>query len=882
MKQLGQIVDAKDITNKEYVDSRIEESINNISAEITAQDISTALGYTPANQNDIDILMHPYLLDGTEKTLTVGVDIQVGQVINFQYLKAYGYKITKHDSTLQNLGTYQKAGIAAPTVTYGEDSITIEDIDGYTFEGVYANTWTILTEQVEQNAENIETLSEEIANKQSKGNYALKSELTAETTARQQAIADLEIKMNQLKIKFVKSEAEMTDPEMLYGYDGYIWQYGVHTEEIVTPGETVTIPAKAAVLVGKRYSLSGGAFKDNSGTSAVVVPLPTEITGDVTITLENMSRNTSYGYIYGSATNDKFTTTIATLVETNYTEFVLRNDFENDTYSKVSESSFVTFSVNSTGVSGQYDNSKIFVNGVEVPFEITTDPTIAKQEITTTTEGSTETVETEGFYNSGCAFAPADYEKRIIELESKVGKVDENAVIHNTVGTVFPPLQKPAETNIAGYDIDVLNATADDIYAYIDENVSAKETVTKEILGKDASNTYDVARYTYAIREYIAWVRQNYPKMYAWKNGSTIIYSVSVSPRKNDTLYTTPYVGTAKGTVTAVNATNRSRTVGGVEYVRYESGDIEPTVIYTDIDDERNSNTVITQGGITYNRYPLGDLGANRNKLIPICIIANEHGIYPVALNESHEMYQKYETKMCALVAARMIRDFSTNKQSQNPLYKYIRENCMLIVIPVVNPYGYNLNITNPDTDRNGYQNYNNCNINRNYDCPGWDVMNPNGNLREFGAYVGSENETQYVMNTMVESGAVVAMSLHGLGGWAGYCAHQGQSPDGSDYNREKLAKVDSFLKSNYGYSLRYYDLNNDGTPAVAVNTPDITCKSPSYITQCGAYGGIVEFQPDDVNTSGFMQEMKSNVIENAYAQTLNLMAMWLSDYLEQ
>lgn len=155
--------------------------------------------------------------------------------------------------------------------------------------------------------------------------------------------------------------------------------------------------------------------------------------------------------------------------------------------------------------------------------------------------------------------------------------------------------------------------------------------------------------------------------------------------------------------------------------------------------------------------------------------------------------------------------------------------------------------------------------------------MNEAGNDgTTMGSYAGSENETQYIMNTMVESGAAVAMSLHGLGSWEGYCAHQGQQPDGTDYNQTKLAKVVNFLKNNYGYTLRYYDSQP------CQNLPATTSKSPSYITQSGAYGGIVEFSPDDVKTSGWKQEMKSNVIENAYAQMLNLMAMWLSDYLEQ
>lgn len=600
------------------------------------------------------------------------------------------------------------------------------------------------------------------------------------------------------------------------------------------------------------------------------------------------------------------------------------------------------------------------------------------------------------------------------------GNVDIADWVHNAIGATFPPAQLPADDAISGSDIDIMDATADDVYAYIDTvSNNYPDYAVKETLGKDASGRYDMVRYMLANRQYFAWCKQNYPKMYAWKDnsggqvvpaftnvkdqctyqygkrysksgggfktlascsclivpvpsGSTsvvvrlkgvtqhtsytavyggtsvsafsdectpqeanatsylwtkdsdgvykltcpksstttyilfhlaassatdfanaiitvnepieyttvgggTIYSTSVSPRIGDTLYSTPYIGTAKGTVSAVSATNRSRTVGGTEYIRYADGDIEPTVVYTNKGDVKNSGATITQNGATYNRYPLGDLGTDRAKLAPIFIYANEHGVELAGLDETSARYQKYETKMPALVVARLIRDLSAGANAGNAFYKYLREQCMVIVIPVANPFGFNMNVTGVvNSNSNGYYNANLCNINRNYDTPGWQVMLDNGEWAvSMGEYPGSENETQYIMNTMVESGAAVAMSLHGLGSWEGYCAHQGQDPDGTDYNQTKLAKVVAFLKDNYGYTLRYYDASP------CQNMPDVTSKSPSYITQSGAYGGIVEFSPDDVNTSGWKQEMKSNVIENAYAQMLNLMAMWLSDYLE-
>ncbi len=160
------------------------------------------------------------------------------------------------------------------------------------------------------------------------------------------------------------------------------------------------------------------------------------------------------------------------------------------------------------------------------------------------------------------------------------------------VGTTYPPVQKPAAAALEGYDIDIMQATADDVYAYIDDGVAQTDTVTKELLGTDAGEQYEIMRYTYARRAYLAWVHENHPKMYAWKHGDTVRYTRSVSPRIGDAAYDAPDISQSSDvqTITAVSATNRSRTVGGAEYVRYADGDVVPTVIYTDADDERSGD----------------------------------------------------------------------------------------------------------------------------------------------------------------------------------------------------------------------------------------------------------------------------------------------------
>ena len=678
-------------------------------------------------------------------------------------------------------------------------------------------------------------------------------------------------KRGQLKPEYVNSVEECTDQTKMYVLpDGFIYAF-IRTEVEVDGGTKpafTNLKEQCYIKYGYKFSKSGGGFVQNVGITVVIVPVPIGSTSAV-VRFKGVTRNSGLTALYGATSIDAYNS----LTITQFGQVSGQPDADGIwtfTATKTADIAYLLFHMNG-------DTEDALAEMIVT----------VNEEIKYTT--GTETIVTEAFANTGLPFIPADYEDRIIslenkaeaipentrriaELENKVGTVDENAVVHNAVGATYPASQKAAQSEFEGYDIDIYNSMADEVFSYIDTIISGKDTVSKEILGKDASGKYDIARYTYAKREHIAWQRANYPKMYAWKNGTTVIYSVSVSPRKDDTLYSTSYIGTAYGTVTAVNATNRSRTVGGLEFVRYESGDVKPTVFYTDKDDERNSNTSIVHEGITYNRYPLGDLGANRRKLIPVFIYANEHGTnFKGAINTD----TMSESKLCGLVATRILCDLATDKQISNPLYKFIRDNCLLVVIPVANPFGFNYNLTaDTNTGNSGYNNANNININRNYDTPGWDAAG-------WGATAGSENETQYIMNTIAESGAVVAMSLHSMGGNKsanrGTCAYQGQQPDGNGYNEEKLAKVISFLKNNYGYNLGNYD------SGVAENMPDVTSKSPSYITQCGAYGGIIEFCPADSDKSleGFVHEMKQKVIENAYAQTINLTAMWLSDYLE-
>ena len=268
------------------------------------------------------------------------------------------------------------------------------------------------------------------------------------------------------------------------------------------------------------------------------------------------------------------------------------------------------------------------------------------------------------------------------------------------------------------------------------------------------------------------------------KNGSTVIYSLSVSPRVEDTMYSSNYIGTVYGTVTSVNCSAQgspimeasTRTVSGLIFTRYSSSDVAPLLWYTSTLPEIvggvtvnpdqvganlytadgspvaritavNGNTITTnnQWRPTFIRYPMGDINSERKKPLTVTIWANEH----------------QDTPEPAIMVARFIKDLCEN--TNNDLLRYIKNNLMLVIIPVANPHGYNWQETGSQYG-DGYYNVNNVNINRNYDTPGWANGPYDTGDGALGIYGGSELETQYIMNTVQLSKAVIAMSLHTVG----------------------------------------------------------------------------------------------------------------------
>ena len=451
--------------------------------------------------------------------------------------------------------------------------------------------------------------------------------------------------------------------------------------------------------------------------------------------------------------------------------------------------------------------------------------------------------------STGRAFVPADYEDRIIALENDVADLkngEQNAqpaVVLDVTEVYAPSPQLPADGSETA-DFDAENIGCNDIYAYIDSLVSKyPRYITKETLGKDESGAYDWNRYTLYRRYYDAWQKVNYPAMYGWTNGSTTIYSVSVSPRIGDTLYTTTYVGTAKGTVTAVSNANQTRTVGGVVYTRNKAKDVAPTLVYTETHyspyyvgayagfrnavynasksavssiSTYSASAMKDAAGNSYVRYPFGDRDSEFKKPRVIVIGSNEHG-------------RPSDPAEPAIISARMIKDLCECKNAANPFLNLLKSEYMLVFCPVINPYGLT---------KATYENANKINLDRNFDTVGWGNDSSSGLQGDYG---GSENETQYFMNTITESGAFIVTANHGLGTQinsttgeavnAGMCHYMFGRND-SKYN-SRLLSIGETMAANYNLAFTDY----------GEAPPESNAKTRSYIALAGAAGGAVEMQ---------------------------------------
>lgn len=206
-------------------------------------------------------------------------------------------------------------------------------------------------------------------------------------------------KRGQLKPEFAQSEEWLNangDTSKLYVLpDGYIYAYmAYNTEGGKVPNFTNLMDdPNAYIKDGYRYSSSSAAFKEQATDCSIVVPVPITETGYPVIRVRGAGNDAKYNnYTYYGTTNTAFPTA------KEYNRVVESNgDIVITATASIPPGMYVVFSV-AAGVNK--DELIVTVN----------------EEITyTTTESGVEYK----WASTGHAFVPADYEDRIIAVESK-------------------------------------------------------------------------------------------------------------------------------------------------------------------------------------------------------------------------------------------------------------------------------------------------------------------------------------------------------------------------------------------------------------------------------------------------------------------------------
>ena len=263
---------------------------------------------------------------------------------------------------------------------------------------------------------------------------------------------------------------------------------------------------------------------------------------------------------------------------------------------------------------------------------------------------------------------------------------------------------------------------------------------------------------------------------------------------------------------------------------------------------------------MTYTRYPFGDRNSRFEEIPAIVIGGNEHGTGG-------------DPATPAMISARMIKDLCECKNAGNALINLLKNEYMMVFCPVVNPWGLH-------KDNKSYYNANGVNLDRNFDTPGWKPQNEEPNNWPTGDYGGSENETQYFMNTLISSKAKIAMCNHSYGHGiddatgeavsAGICSYM----FGKNKNKytEPLLKIAEVMASNYNLVF------NDNGEA----PPEIWAKTRSYFESVGIEGIALEINSrdgfiTDPNNEAGGKQFTARVMEAGYTQLLQSLYMMMT-----
>lgn len=440
---------------------------------------------------------------------------------------------------------------------------------------------------------------------------------------------------------------------------------------------------------------------------------------------------------------------------------------------------------------------------------------------------------------------------------------------------VYAPLPQPGARGEDG-TLDAENSTSTDIFDAIDTAIeNYGRYAFGEVLGKDATNTYDIKRYSLCRADLFAW-RASSP-FYAWEYNGATFYIKTCSPYVGAEIYDSSRASVV-ATVASFDSTSGVMTdTNNNQYTRVESSNIVADVIYTiresfsfDFDIYTKSGSVITRltktvwdsetNTITYNeksyvRSRVDDWGRNTKETIVIW--ANEHA----AQSDPHE---------CAIICYRLIRDLCQSGPSGNKFLSFLKNFCKVIIIPVVNPYGLNNYAINKNTG--GRLNGNGVNLNRNYPTTGW-IAGSAGNYG--GSYGGSERETQYVMNTCIEFGANVGIDIHCLGyvteANEGACAYGGNGMTASNAGTNDIDLVINSMLSDFSIKLQNYG------EASATGEGE----GKNWLLANGIEGGLIEMNAGSYALQYNGKQHSGFILGADYTLLLRLLNLWSKRYNE-
>lgn len=246
---------------------------------------------------------------------------------------------------------------------------------------------------------------------------------------------------------------------------------------------------------------------------------------------------------------------------------------------------------------------------------------------------------------------------------------------------------------------------------------------------------------------------------------------------------------------------------------------------------------------------------ANQNKRIPkVVIIAGQHGF------EKSNVFGLYH-----------FVDNLLNKWTQHPALEYLRNHVELMIIPVLNTYGF---------DNLSYKNANGVNTNRNYNSH-WELIEDTTSPQYGGAEPFDQPETQIVRDLLtMNTSALIVIDFHTCGGtsvakyaevnWCGLC------PSADTYYNRMMDAVAYHLAALTAHFNLDYELNQPGVMMGNMTTSNGTGLLRGWATDNNFIGVLVEGFNGFPNGPEFAPEVfKANeeIIVNYLITALNYLA---------